>query len=92
MSESADPFEQYRRKKLQERKRARGKKSHGEVAGDLNPDESLDPDLEPGTGERYAERKPKGFESTKYPDVPETKNYEKPKGFETHTYQPKKRK
>ena len=91
MPEDTDPFEEFRHKRLEQQKRQRAKKRHGEVAGDVEPDQAIEPDVEPGTGERYAKGKPKGFQSTKYPDVPKTKDYKKPKGFETHKFEPKKR-
>ena len=85
MSPQADPFEEFRKKKLAEQGKQKQREPHGEVAGDLDPDTDRLLKDEVGAGEEFAEGKPKGFETHRYPRVPK-QEYGKPKGFETDRF------
>ncbi len=87
MTPEADPFEKFRQRKLAENQRQKKyDASHGEVAGDLDPDTDRILKEDIGTGEHFSENRPKGFESHRYPQVKKKIEYRKPKGFQTHRY------
>ena len=86
MSPEADPFEEFRKKKLAEQdKQKQHEPPHGEVAGDLDPDTDRLLKDKIGEGEEFAKDRPKGFETHRHPRVPK-QEYEKPEGFETDRF------